>query len=338
MNDPTPSAADRPWSRRIITVPAVLVGALIVFPASIVVLPALALWDTIRLRWRFPTVRVYLFGLVYLAWEVVAMVVGAALWLAAGGGLLLDRPWFQEAHRRLQVIWARSVMANLDRILSLRVEVTGAEHLAPGPVLLFSRHASMLDTLVPIVLADPLGMRCRYVLKHELVWDPALDVIGHRFPNYFVDRSGGNSTEVIAAVGELAAGTGPDDVFVIFPEGTRFTEAKRDRALEKLRSSDDELAARAEKLTHTLPPRSGGPLAALERRPDGADVVFLAHTGAEGLATIGDLIRAVPFSRPLRVELWRVSGSEVPETPKERLGWLYDRWAEVDAWVGDHRV
>lgn len=336
MNAPTPSA-DRPWSRRIITVPAVLVGALVVFPASLVVLPGLAVWDAVRLRWQFPTVRVYLFGLVYLSWEVIAMVFAASMWLLAGGGILLRRPWFQEAHRRIQVVWAQSLMRNLDRILSLRVDVHGVEHLAPGPVLLFSRHASMLDTLVPIVLAAPLGLRCRYVLKNELVWDPALDVIGHRFPNYFVDRSGGNSAEVVDAVGELAAGTGPDGVFVIFPEGSRFTEAKRDRALEKLRESDGELAARAEKLTNTLPPRTGGPLAALDRRPEGADVVFLAHTGAEGLATIGDLIRAVPFERPLLMELWRVPGSEIPDDPEDRLTWLYDRWAEVDGWVRDHR-
>ena len=105
--------------------------------------------------------------------------------------------------------------------------------LEPGPVVLLSRHASMIDTLIPIFIADENHLGCRYVLKNELLWDPALDIIGHRFPNYFVDRSGGNSGSAIDEVGALAAGTRDSEVFVIFPEGSRTPEGVLQRQYQK---------------------------------------------------------------------------------------------------------
>ncbi len=322
--------------RRAVTVPAVLLAALVLYPASLLVLPAALVFDLLRGRPRLPTLRVLGFGLTYLGWEVVAIMVSAALWVASGFGLLLRTRAFQEAHRKVQVHWARSNIRNLRRFLNMRLEVTGAELLGPGPVIVLSRHASMVDTLIPIQLADDVGLGCRYVLKDELLWDPALDLMGHRFPNHFVDRSGGNSEAAVAAVGDLAAGTRDTEAFIIFPEGSRFTEEKRDRAIEKLSVSNPAAAERARKLTATMPPRTGGPLEALSRRPKGADVVVIAHTGLEGLAGPLDLWRVAPFRHAVRFEMWRIPSEQIPEPREELLEWLYDRWAEVDAWVSAH--
>jgi len=319
------------------TVPAVLLAALLVIPLSVIIIPVSLVIDLLRGRPRLPTLRVFVFGLNYLAWEVIAISFSAVMWFATGFGLLSGRHWSQEAHRKLQVVWAASHIRMLRRALGMRLEVINSECLAPGPVVLLSRHASMIDTLIPIFIADENHLGCRYVLKNELLWDPALDIIGHRFPNYFVDRSGGNSGSAIDEVGALAAGTRDSEVFVIFPEGSRFTEAKRERALEKLRDSNPAAAERAEKLTRTMPPRTGGPIAALQMAPPGADIVVLAHTGLEGMAGPRELWRVVPFRHPIQIELWRIPRVEVPTDPDEQLAWLYDRWAEVDTWVGDHQ-
>jgi hypothetical protein len=85
-----------------------------------------------------------------------------------------------------------------------------------------------------------------------------------------------------------------------------------------------------------MPPRTGGPIAALSQAPAHADIAFLAHTGLEGLAGPRELWKAVPFRHPVKVGVWRVARSEVPTDPDEQLAWLYERWAEVDTWVGDH--
>jgi hypothetical protein len=85
-----------------------------------------------------------------------------------------------------------------------------------------------------------------------------------------------------------------------------------------------------------MPPRTGGPIAALQEAPANADVVFVAHTGLEGLAGPKDMWKVVPFRHPVRVGIWRVSRSEVPSDPEAALAWLYERWSEVDTWIGDH--
>ena len=90
--------------------------------------------------------------------------------------------------------------------------------------------------------------------------------------------------------------------------------------------------------TRTMPPRTGGPIAALQNAPADADIVILAHTGLEGLAGPKELWQVVPFRHPIQIELWRIPRAEVPTDPDDQLAWLYDRWAEVDTWVGDHQL
>ena len=66
----------------------------------------------------------------------------------------------------------------------------GTRSIAPGPVVLMMRHASLVDTLLPTVLVlRRHRIRLRYVLKRELLWDPALDLAGNVLPNYFLDRA-----------------------------------------------------------------------------------------------------------------------------------------------------
>jgi 1-acyl-sn-glycerol-3-phosphate acyltransferase len=101
---------------------------------------------------------------------------------------------------------------------------------------------------------------------------------------------------------------------LIFPEGTRFTPEKLERAIASLaRSRVPHLAERARTFRHVLPPRLGGPLALLEECA-GTDVVFCTHIGFEGTTTFR--------------ELWEGVG---------RIDWLYGEWARVDAWIAEQR-
>ena len=81
--------------------------------------------------------------------------------------------------------------------LTLVNEDTSA--IPPGPILLLSRHASMIDTMLPArYVVKPHGIKLRYVLKKELLIDPTLDIGGNRLPNYFIDRRGSARAEVAA--------------------------------------------------------------------------------------------------------------------------------------------
>lgn len=327
----------RTLRRRIRSIPAVLTGLAIGLPAAVVVVPALALADIVRGRRSLPRARLALFALWYLTWEATAVASAAALWVTSGFGRRLDTAAALDAHRALQERWVRSLLGAGHRLLGIRFEITGDDCLtAPGPLILLCRHTSMVDTLVPARLLFDRQRTLRYVLKDELLWDPALDLVGHRLPNHFVDRTNPDPGVESAAIEALAASASDTDALVIFPEGTRWSPAKRQRVLERLADTDPALAARAERLTTTLPPHAGGVLALLDGRPD-ADVVIMAHTGLEGLAGPREALRLLPLPEPVRVSLRRLPRSEIPTDETGRREWLLDQWDEVDRWVRSHR-
>jgi 1-acyl-sn-glycerol-3-phosphate acyltransferase len=322
------------WGRRAVTVPTYLsLGALglTLLPATM----ALALaTDTVRRTGHLVTLRCTLGLTLYLVCEAVGIVASIGLWVANGlwPGATVDRmvTW----NLLLQRIWARTLFTGATRLFSMRVAVTGAEALKPGPVFLFSRHASTLDTLLPAVFAShPYTLRLGHVMKRELLWDPCLDIVGQRTRNAFIRRGSDARDREIGLLRRLAAAVGDRDGVLLFPEGTRFSRTKRERALAHLADTKQwARLARARRLHHVLPLRRGGALALLEARPD-VDVVFLAHVGFDGAATLNDIWRGKLIGRTIRLCFWRVPSAEIPRTMRDRVEWLDTQWERVDAWV-----
>jgi 1-acyl-sn-glycerol-3-phosphate acyltransferase len=323
--------------RRLVTIPVIVLAFFIIIPAMVLIAPLSVIFDLVRGRPRLPTIRVALFGCFYLVWDVIASISAVVLWVASGFGLLLGTRAFIQTHRRIQVSWANSLIGAMRVLIGLRLEIEGADCVASGgPVVVFCRHASIVDTLLPAhILSTYGGLDLRYVLKHELLWDPALDLVGNRIPNHFVDRSGTDTAAELARIGKLASGMDDNESFTIFPEGSRYTEAKRARALEKLAESSPQLLERAQALTRTMPPRPGGVLTVLSAA-EGADVVIIAHTGLEGLNGPVDLWKAAPIRHPVRIKVWRIPASEVPAGDAERMDWIFAVWADVNDWIVAH--
>ena len=233
---------------------------------------------------------------------------------------------------RLQQRWAGALFRAVRALFGVRFEVAGDDAVAPGPVIVLIRHASIVDNLLPAnLVARPHRIRLRYVLKRELLADPCLDVAGRRLPNYFVRRGTGEAQEV-ERVRALARGLETDEGVLIYPEGTRFTPERRARAIQRIAERDSHLAARAERLKHLLPPRLGGVSALLDGAP-AADVVVIAHHGFDGLRLISDIWRGGLVRLVVRVRVTRLSRSTVPEGASARVEWLYDLWQGIDDWL-----
>lgn len=268
---------------------------------------------------------------VYLGVETIAVLATFVSWVAAGFGTS-HRVLLGSAYA-MQRWFARAQFSFLTAIFGLHLEVRGDEVVEPGPVIMLFRHASIVDNLLPPVLvADRHRMRMRWVLKRELLADPALDIGGKRLPNFFVDREASNSSEGLESISRLAEGLGEGDGLVIYPEGTRFTKAKSARALERIAESDPDRLQTARTLRYVLPPRPGGTLAALRGAPE-ADVVVGVHTGLGGFATVGDIWRGDLVGQAIVVEFWRIPRREVPEPESERIVWLDDQWQQADDWI-----
>lgn len=318
--------------RRLLTLPGYAIATLLVWAALPLLLIASLAADLV-LRRRWLVTRLVLLLLVYLTCELAGLAAALALWLARPA---LSRERFLGAHWRLQGWWAASLFGAARLLFRLELHVEGAEAARPGPVVVFIRHASLADTLLPAVaLAGPSDLRLRYVLKKELRWDPCLDVVGHRLPNAFVDRASPDSRAEIARVSQLASELGDRDGILIYPEGTRFTPARRERAMERLeKSGEPELYARAQRLRHVLPPRLGGPLALVEASPR-ADVLIVAHAGLDGLSHVRNLLDPSLVGRRIELRAWRVPRAAIPASREARAAWLYGEWERVDAWIDE---
>jgi len=312
-----------------------VVGFILVTALLPILLLALTAYDLVRAargRGRFAAVRLLLFGWVYLLVEVIALTVLLGFWLVSGFGRRRDR--YVSLTYRLQGWWASALLGAMRFLFRVGLEVEGDEVVVPGPIILMMRHASLADTVLPSVLVlRRHGLRLRYVLKRELLWDPALDLAGNIMPNYFLDRRSTDAAAEVEQVRALGVGLGEGDGVLIYPEGTRFTPEKRERALEILRRRFPHLVERAEALRGVLAPRLAGVLALLEA---GTDVVVCAHVGFDGLSHVKRLWQGGLVGMKIQVAFWRIPAREIPAGEAERTDWLFAQWRLVDDWVCSH--
>jgi len=314
--------------RRLISMPGLILGAVILTVAIPVWLPLVLVIDACRLKWRFPLARLLSFAVCWVWLETSGVICSALLWIT---GQSKNLP----KHYALQRWWADQLLRALKATCGFSVEVENIDALQPGPVLLFARHASLADSLVSAYVVTTLAqMNPRYVLKRELLADPCLDVVGQRLPNNFLDRQANDSTPELLALEELVTGIDESTVGIIFPEGTRANKKKRDRALEKIAVVDAERAQRLQGMKHLLPPRPAGAAAMLRGCPS-ADVVFAWHVGFEGLDTFGGILRGISSRMPpIRFHLRRVERLAVPLTSQvdtnEMTKWLDSEWMRMD--------
>ena len=311
---------------------AVLVVTL---PLSLVVL---RLIDLVRGDRRLPLPRLILFMLVYLSCELVGAFIAILLPLL-GGRKKDERGWspFLQRCFKLQLAWGYTIQRMTFAIYGMRLVVESEyDFAAKKPLLLLMRHTSVADTILAVVCVSRVyGTRLRYILKKELLWDPCLNLVGRQLPNYFVDRANSNPLREVKAVGRLAADMHTGDGVLIYPEGTRFTRRKQAKIRAKFESQGKEdMLSWAQRYENVLPPRPAGTLRLMREAPS-ADIVLGGHTGFEAAASFTSLWRGGLIGRTVYVRFWQVPSESVPEKPLERRHWMFERWAEMDDFVGN---
>ncbi len=325
------------WKRRALTVPIVGLAFFLAVLLAPIWIPVLFVVDLAN-GFRTTVLRSFLFLTVYLGCEVVGVTVSGWLWIrgALGGPASRGGDLDFERHFSLQRWWAGTLLHWVLRIFRVSIRVEGEEVL-DRPMILMLRHTSIADTLLANeFISAPHRIHLRHILKRELLVDPCLDIVGHRLPNYFVDRESDDPAEELAGVKTLLSGLRENEGALIYPEGTRFTPEKRSRIIERLSAQGkDELADRARSLHHLLPPRLGGSLALLEENP-GLDAVFCAHTGFESVGRPADVLGGSLLDGEVKVRFWRIPYGEIPVESTARSRWLFEQWLKMDAWVGSN--
>ncbi len=285
----------------------------------------------LRLLWIF---------ILYLTCESILLLVMLVLWVSSGFGWKLRTPYFEGLHYDLVQLVMWFFFREAKRVARLQILTEGpAPDAHPGrPILVCCRHAGPGDSFTLIhTLMDWYGREPRVVLKDTMAWDPAVDVLLRRIPARFISPNPAKGENFEDQIGDLASGLDANDAFVIFPEGGNFTPERRQRAIDRLHKLGmTRMALRAEEMIHVLAPRPGGFLAALDAAPE-ADVVLVAHTGLDHLASVGDLWRELPLDKVIIMRWWQVSAEEIPTGREERIEWLFGWWEEIDAWIEEHK-
>jgi 1-acyl-sn-glycerol-3-phosphate acyltransferase len=124
------------------------------------------------------------------------------------------------------MLWARILVVAVRVICGIRLQVSGLEHIPPGPALIASRHQSAFDTFVWLTLLP----RCCYVFKDDLLRIPLFGPLISRAGMIAVDRGGGGAA-IRSMLRQADRAVREQRQIVIFPEGTR-SEPGSPRALQ----------------------------------------------------------------------------------------------------------
>ena len=314
------------------------VALTLLFPAALAAAAAvdLVLWVLRRKPWM--AVRLLAYAWWFLFGELRGLAGILGVYVLTGGPLGRRSLRRRRLIYDLRIQWARGHLAGVRVLFGLTFEVEDLDAAGPGPVLVFIRHASIIDNTMPdALIGERHGMGLRFVLKRELQMLPVIDIGGRMVPTSFVRRASKQSEVEVARMRTIARDLGPGEGVLIYPEGTRYTAEKLAKAQQTIRERQPHVGPFADRLGHVLPPRLGGPLALLDEAPQ-ADVVFCGHVGLDGFEYIRDIWGGGLIGGTVRVKFWRYPASSVPAGEEERIAWLYERWQVLDDWVGEQRA
>lgn len=326
------------WGRRIISISVLLLTFIITLALLPLLIPTLVVIDLVR-QSKWAAMRSLAFLLVYLTSEIIGVTIYMFMLLFSGVFFGFGKERMERWVYALQRWWGSALFYGTVKIYGMSFDIDEPEGLAKGPLMLFIRHAALPDTSLPgFLFTLRHKMRMRHIIKNELRWDPCLDIGASRVPNHFVKRGMTDNNSEIDAISNLVKGLKEEkDGIMIFPEGTRFTQSKRKRILERLAEKGDAyFLEKARALKNVLPPRLGGSLAMLQANTK-SYAVFCAHVGFDAATKALNMLNGSLINRTIRIKLWKVPFDKIPKTTEAQVEWLYEQWARVDEWIENHK-
>lgn len=234
-----------------------------------------------------------------------------------------------------QKYWALYLFKSLKYLFKLKISLQGEEIVKNGNFILISRHSSIADTLLGAVFVSyPNEIILRYVLKSELLWDPAIDIYGNRLKNIFINRKEIDFKKSQSDLENLMKDLNSKDGILIYPEGTRFTVNKRKKLIEKFTNNQNKLMLeKTTKLKNLLPPRMRGVKTLIQSATSKPDLVFCFHEGLDEIVKLKDLLFGRIYNKQITIKFWRISNEHVSKDDKSIDELIYKQWQIMDSMI-----
>ena len=313
-----------------------LIAGLLTLAVAPVALPIALIIDLVTRTPRLRRTRVVALISMLILVDLAGRLLIFGTWIISPVGIGVRRPTSQRRYQWIMTWWTSAIMWTISTIAPLPVDTSELDDaLLGGNAIVIARHRSLLDAVYPAMLFGTRGLTALYTLKEDLRWEPNIDIVGHRMGHVFITRSPKDLEAELDPIRALGQRIDENSVGVIFPEGTFFNEARRERALASITKRNPERAEAAAKMRYVLPPHPAGTLALMDGAPD-ADIIVLGHVGFEPFGTVKDIIANLGAEHSIIVRAWRFARSTVPDEPIAQIEWLFERWVEMDEWIASH--
>ncbi|MET9489730.1 1-acyl-sn-glycerol-3-phosphate acyltransferase [Nocardia sp. NPDC006630] len=205
------------------------------------------------------------------------------------------------------------------------------------PVIVLARHAGAFNSaLMAHLIARDLGRDTYTIAKRCAAITPGLRDAYTASGVVFCQFDSAGKALALQQLQSQAVGALPTDALLLFPEGTNYSAKRWHQAIATLRANGRHTQAeQAEQCPHVMPIHPAGAWMLASSAPT-ADVVVLAQTGLEDLATEG--LGYPPSGRgEVNVGWWHIPADQVPRERDAFTAWLLEQWREVDAWIAATR-
>ncbi|MGI9612063.1 MAG: 1-acyl-sn-glycerol-3-phosphate acyltransferase [Acidimicrobiales bacterium] len=322
-----------PWVRRPVGITTLILLALLLPLLAPIALLVTLILDLLNGGRPFRRTRAYVLIAGLVAVDLAGLVMVGGVWLISPLGWDLKKERTQKQFGWVMTAWTTSLIRVIAAVMPLTMHIDELDpDVLKGNAIVIGRHRSLLDAVLPAVIFGNLGLTALYTLKEDLRREPNIDLVGHWMGHRFVTRAPQNLETELEPIRALGGRLEDSNVAVIFPEGTFFTAERKAKIIRSIEEKDPGHAEQARALNHLLPPRPGGTLALLDGAPD-ADIIVFGHSGFELYGSIPQILKNIGTGNEVHFCAWRIPRETVPLDREEQIEWLFDVWAELDAWI-----
>ncbi|WP_299980408.1 1-acyl-sn-glycerol-3-phosphate acyltransferase [uncultured Pseudoteredinibacter sp.] len=212
----------------------------------------------------------------------------------------------------------------IDNILGIKFEIKGTPSEHPAPVVISNHHCGFDVAILQDVISGR-GPLLKFLIKKEIIWLPIFGWVCFLldFPRLNRNKKSHDREKDYATVKAATQQHGIErnshsGALLIFPEGTRFTEAKR----EDQQSPYQQL----------LKPRSGGLKVIQEHAEPGTPLIDITIDYRSKNASLWSCLYGVPNNIIIHIHHFDLDEID------NMQNWLNQRWYEKDKLLGNGKI